>query len=788
MKVTLPIIGQVKTGKDADEVVTDKVVKRVKNKALDILGGFLDFGTSKLSSEKSISSKLLQANRGWVYINNDVIAKEVSKIEFELYSIGMKGGEITYTEITEHPLLDLLDKPNSTTSKTDMVYITQSHKKLTGDAFWLLDQTGSQITNIFTLPPDKVTLNLGNPLDGTADLVESYTYKDTIDGKQVEQTYGRDEIIHFKNPNPTNPFRGYGAVEAAADVIDVDNLTNLTTKKFFENGAITNFVLSTESKITDEQLKRIKAELRAANAGANNAYKAMILGGGLKPVDISYSNKEMEFLSQLAWYRDKIMVLFGNTKASIGIIDDVNRASHKSSMVEWKRTTVKPDMSAIVDTLNQFLVPMYGNKLVLTYCDPVEEDEADDIEAANQLYTAGIMTLNEAREKVELDPIAGGDEVKATGQVVPRLEDNTPKALRNINLKAILRQRKMFSQLQKNQELKEKAKPVIRQILHSEKSEDSKPMHQQFTNEQLLAYYEKQMNVVDVLQNQFEEAVKKFIGKIEKQVLENLDTEITSKSVKKELFSEDDLLVEAQLDFTPILMQEAAISGQAAYALIGKDEPYLPYNLTDVIKRNVEKFTQSMLDTDRDKLVATITDGIKNGQSITEIRNRISEDFATYSKNQSQLISRTEVLRASNMAAEDAYMQSGVVEAKQWLTFGATDECAQYEGKIETLGGNFYDSDNTFQDGDPPLHPNCRCVILPVVAGVKAFVPVPIHEKEILEARIKELEDQVDKRTKSYKEIKEKFRTTSSDDKAYIKSLESLIGVSDDQTREAKES
>ena len=83
---------------------------------------------------------------------------------------------------------------------------------------------------------------------------------------------------------------------------------------------------------------------------------------------------------------------------------------------------------------------------------------------------------------------------------------------------------------------------------------------------------------------------------------------------------------------------------------------------------------------------------------------------------QAERIARTEVIRASNQASLDAYIQSGVVEGKQWITFGATDECEQYDGKIEyDLEGKFYSSDNEFQDGDPPLHPNCRCVLVPIV-------------------------------------------------------------------------
>lgn len=408
MKVTLPIIGQVRTGKDSEPVEVIKEVAK-KEKFFDVLGGMLQFTPDRLSNEKSISSKILKANEGWVYRNNDTIAQEVSKIEFELYTIGLSNGEIVYNEVETHPLLDLLDSPNNETTKSDFIYLCQSHKKLAGDAFWVKLRNGQQITGLRSLPPDKVVLNLKSPTPDDPTVIESYHYTDTINGEKIDETYQPEDIIHFKRPNPNNPFRGLGLVEALAKTIDLDNLTTEATLKFFENGAINNFVLSTDAKITDEQLKRLRAEIRSNYGGASNAYQTMILGGGLKPVDISYSNKDQEFLGQLEWYRDKIMYGFGNTKASLGMIDDVNRAAHEGSIIEWQRNTVKPDMEAIVNTLNEFLVPEFGDNLVLGFCDPVPEDHADDIQEAKDLFMSGIVTRNEAREIVDFESVEGGD-------------------------------------------------------------------------------------------------------------------------------------------------------------------------------------------------------------------------------------------------------------------------------------------------------------------------------------------------------------------------------------------
>lgn len=420
MKITLPLIGKIATGSDADPV---EIVREItKEKSLDTLGGLMQFDQRGLSNEKSVSTKLLLANKGWVYRNNDVIAQEVSKIKFELYTIGLSNGEIVFNEIMTHPLLDLLDHPNEETTKSDAIYTIQSHKKLTGDAFWLKIRNNRQVVGLRQLPPDKVELDLQTPTLNDPTVIRSYHYKDVIDGEKIDVRYDPKDIIHFKKPNPNNSFRGLGAVEALADDIDLDNLTIETTKKFFINGAITNFVLSTESKLQDEQITRLEAQMRSKHTGPSNAFKAMILGGGLKPVDISYTNKEMQFLEQLAWYRDKIMIGFGNTKASLGMIDDVNRASHEGSIIEWQRNTVRPDMESLVNTLNEYLVPEFGDNLVLGFCDPVPEDRSDDIEEIKALHPINVITRNEARAMIDLDPVDDGDDFP-TNEPQPKDDD-----------------------------------------------------------------------------------------------------------------------------------------------------------------------------------------------------------------------------------------------------------------------------------------------------------------------------------------------------------------------------
>lgn len=753
MKIKLPLLGEISIGRPKEPEVVE-VIKEVETKKKAVLGSFLDFGIKPLSDETRASTKILNANKGWVYKNNDVIAKAVAEIEFELYSVKIVGQDIVYTEIKQHPILDILDRFNDFTSASDGFYTTQSHRKLVGDAFWYIEGKAPNITNIYILPPDKVEIMLGKE-QGSMRVIQGYKYRDTIKDKTVEITYTPEEIIHFKVPSPKNFYRGYGAVEAAADTIDMDNMAIESNKKLFERGLIANFLLSTEKSLTPEQLKQLHSEFRNTYGGVENAFKVPILGGGLSVQNTQMTNRDAQFLEMQQWVRDKIMAIFGNTKSVLGITEDVNRANAEATILNWKRQTVRPEMKGICDTLNEFLVPMFGNNLLLGFEDPVEEDESQGISDIVSLINANVITPNEAREELDYDPLTDPSADTLRVQATPQIPTvpPVPKALKHVKREAVLRRIKAYDQIEEYKKLKEQARPLAKELVKKKKAKANKTKdvgkpimsNQWFSEDKVWEYYNKQMNLIETHTHILQQHVEKFINKLVDKALHNMPGEVQEMQ-NKQLFNEEDLIVEATLDFTPILNDIAVASGVDALRLINSDAVYLPTNIQKLIADRVKLFATSMIETDKNKLIDIISSGVQNGQSIGDIANTISDEFNTYSKMQAERIARTEVSQVSTNSALDAWEQSGVVEGKQWITAGATDECAAFEGQIVyDLKGNFYDT-SEFADGDPPLHPNCKCSLIPVLSGEKGH-KVDLTSKKATEElkkaqeRINELEE-----------------------------------------------
>lgn len=781
----LQIIGQAVIGKQPVQDVAQSVTKQVEKQ---IGGSFLDFKRIGLSNNKTVSSKVLEANKGWVYRNTDAIATEVSGIEFELFSVNVVKNEIQFNPITSHPALDALDRFNSFTDASSGFYITESHRLLAGDAFWYIQGKKENVVGIYSLQPDKIELEFGK-VAGSQVIIDKYKFEDNVEGKPLKAEYRPDEIIHFKIPNAKNPYRGYGKVEAAADDIDLDSMAVEANKQLYMRGLISNFVLTTPNKLTDEQLKQLHAEFKSSYGGVENSFKVPIFGSDLKPVSTQVTNRDMQFLEHQEWLRDKITAVWGNNKAAIGITDDVNRANADASITLWRASTIRSEMKAITDTLNEFYIPRFGENLIIGFKDPVGETEAEQIEKAKSLKGADIITLNEAREILGYENIDGGDEMafqRSERQAKDNAQlANVPKSLKYVKLDRHFRKWGLYKKIDDYNALLPAARKMAEKTIKGRRKEEVRE-HPIFTNDKVWDFQSKQLHIVDIQEEVFQEKVERYIKGLVDRALENVPEEVALMQ-SKALINQEEEIVRAVLDFAPILNEVALLSGQQAINFIGDETIYLAMDIRKTIEAQVRKFAQSLIETDKNKLIDIIARGLSNGDSVPKIRRNIVEQFNEFSKMQAERIARTEVIRTSNLGTIDAWKQSGIVTGKQWLT--AMDDrvdplCSYMNGKVMVgLDKNYFDKGEILEVEDhkvdfsygsvkvPPLHPNCRCTLLPVLLDERAFDSETYLKIKGLEQDKLDLEAKVDKRKKEFKEIVAK----NLDLESYVKELEAYL-------------
>lgn len=148
---------------------------------------------------------------------------------------------------------------------------------------------------------------------------------------------------------------------------------------------------------------------------------------------------------------------------------------------------------------------------------------------------------------------------------------------------------------------------------------------------------------------------------------------------------------------------------------------------------------------------------IGDGLTVDEIAGKVRDwagkagDPERQTRSRSVMIARTEAQRASRAAEVEAWRQTGLVKGKTWLL--APDPCefceaaaAQYSSNPVPLDGAFFRKGSTLEGADgnamtldyedvqgPPLHPNCRCSMQPVIDPMFSEIEADI-ERQLKEA------------------------------------------------------
>ena len=360
------------------------------------VGGFIGGGP--------VAQMQAYGSASWLMAVVDRITSGVAMTQWRLYR--GRGGP----EIQRHPFLDFWSQPNPWYSGEEFLEAGQQHQELTGETWWIIVGEGGAPTELWPVRPDRM-----RPIADRDQFIRGYIYQ--VGAERIP--LAEEDVLYFKRPNPLDPYRGMSWVQSLLVDIGADREAAAYVRNFFRNGASPGGYIQFDQMMADAEYEKFVQRWREQHQGSSNAHRVAILEGG-KFVDAKYSlGREMQFTELRRLHRDTILGGAGVPKSVMGITEDVNRANAEAGEVVFARWCLLPRLRRIRDVVNRRLLPRWGRDLYLDFVDPVPDNRELDLSEAVQGYREGVLTLNEARRRLDEGQVSGGDERKEDPQPGP---------------------------------------------------------------------------------------------------------------------------------------------------------------------------------------------------------------------------------------------------------------------------------------------------------------------------------------------------------------------------------
>ena len=363
------------------------------------------------------------------YLKNAIVYRCVNEISKGAGAVNymLKNGDL---QVEDHPLLDLLARPNPLQSNTEFFNSLFGFLLLSGNAYIL--KIGSELgtpRELHLLRPDRVNIKgAGKPIP------DRYEY--VVNGKvqnifPIDPDTGNSEVKHIKLWNPLDDYYGLSPLQAAAEEVDQHNLSSQHNINLLNNGARPSGAVIFKPKddqgftvnLSESQRQQLLTDLNNRFSGSQNAGRPMLLEGDFDWKEMGLSPKDMDFINLKHMSATDIALCFGVPNQLVGVPDSQTYSNVAEARLALYEETIIPHLKLIQSDLNEWLVPMFSEGLEFCYdlegIPALAERKRKTYENITSAVNSGIMTRNEAREVIGLSPVEGGDEIYINAALMP---------------------------------------------------------------------------------------------------------------------------------------------------------------------------------------------------------------------------------------------------------------------------------------------------------------------------------------------------------------------------------
>ena len=344
-----------------------------------------------------------------VYACVTLIANDIGKLRQRLMELDGNG---IWKETSSPSFSPVLRKPNGYQNHIQFKQWWQTSKLTKGNAYGLKQRDNrGVVTAIYLLDPDRVTVLV-------ADNSDVYYQCDGDDLNELGSegvTVPASEIIHDRMNCLFHPLVGvsplYACALAACQSLKMQN----DSSTFFENGARPGGILSAPGAISDETAARLKAHWDANYTG-QNAGRVAVVGDDLKFQQMKMSATDSQLIEQFKLTAEMICTAFHVPPSKVGVTTSPTGTTAAQENQKYYSDCIQvlvEEYEACMD--DGLAVPdKYGVELDIDGL--LRMDMGALVETLKLAVGGTIMAPNEARKRMNLPPVKGGDSVLSQQQ------------------------------------------------------------------------------------------------------------------------------------------------------------------------------------------------------------------------------------------------------------------------------------------------------------------------------------------------------------------------------------
>tara|TARA_R100001163_G_scaffold8617_2_gene8466 strand:+ start:2536 stop:3714 length:1179 start_codon:yes stop_codon:yes gene_type:complete len=339
------------------------------------------------------TDKALTLTSVWCAIR--LLAESVSSLPISVYTKQKNGDKL---EDTKSPIYNLVKfKPNYYQNKITFFEFIMLSICTEGNAYVKIERNNSGTpVQLICLDPEIVKVFVN----------ENQLYYQTESG-----VLDSSDILHFKTITDDG-FTGISPIDQCAKALNWSESLEQFGSTFFSNGAKPSSILQTDRALSDTALQRLKTSFNNNYGKLKNSNSTIVLEEGLTFKPISISPEQAQFLSSRQFSIEEVARIFN---VPPHMLKDLSKSSFNNIEMqsqEFVTYTLMPYINRIEAEMNLKL--FRTNEIGKTFVEfnvngLLRGDVKSRTEAYKTAITNGYMSINEVRQKENLNSIVGGD-------------------------------------------------------------------------------------------------------------------------------------------------------------------------------------------------------------------------------------------------------------------------------------------------------------------------------------------------------------------------------------------